>query len=201
MTEYHPLTPFLPGNARLLMLGSFPPARKRWCMDFFYPNYQNDMWRIMGQVFFHDKDHFVDTERRTFRKTAIIEWLNATGIALYDTASAVIRTKNTASDKDLVVVERTDIDALLRALPDCQAVVVTGQKAADVLAEHYGIAQPKVGAWVPLSFEGRSLRHYRMPSSSRAYPMRLEQKAAYYERMFDDLLTPFGGMENGQVLQ
>jgi len=36
--ERHPLRPFLPPNARLLMLGSFPPPRKRWCMDFFYPN-------------------------------------------------------------------------------------------------------------------------------------------------------------------
>jgi len=36
--ERHPLEPFLPGNARLLMLGSFPPPRKRWSMEFFYPN-------------------------------------------------------------------------------------------------------------------------------------------------------------------
>mgnify|MGYP004713234713 CR=1 FL=1 len=26
--EQHPLEPFLPGNARLLMLGSFPSAKK-----------------------------------------------------------------------------------------------------------------------------------------------------------------------------
>lgn len=188
MTEQHPLKPFLPANARVLMLGSFPPARKRWCMDFFYPNYQNDMWRIMGEVFFRDKDHFVDVGQRTFRKTAIVEWLNTVGIALFDTATAVIRSKNTASDKDLVVVEPTDVDALLRALPACQAVVVTGQKAADVLTAHYGIAQPKVGGWTALPFEGRTLRLYRMPSSSRAYPMRLEQKAAIYARMFGELM-------------
>ena len=49
--EVHPLQPFLPEKARLLMLGSFPPQRKRWSMDFFYPNIQNDMWRIFGLVF------------------------------------------------------------------------------------------------------------------------------------------------------
>ena len=32
--EHHPLQPFLPDNARLLMLGSFPPTKERWCMDF-----------------------------------------------------------------------------------------------------------------------------------------------------------------------
>ena len=54
--EEHPLEPFLPANAVLLMLGSFPPQKKRWSMDFFYPNLQNDMWRIVGLIFFQDKE-------------------------------------------------------------------------------------------------------------------------------------------------
>ena len=49
-SELHPLEPFLPANARVLMLGSFPPKRIRWSMDFFYPNLQNDMWRIVGYL-------------------------------------------------------------------------------------------------------------------------------------------------------
>ena len=63
--ERHPLQPFLPQNAQILMLGSFPPPKERWCMDFFYPNPQNDMWRIMGLVFFGDKEHFVEQRAKT----------------------------------------------------------------------------------------------------------------------------------------
>ena len=37
-TESHPLEPFLPSNGRTLFLGSFPPPRARWSMDFFYIN-------------------------------------------------------------------------------------------------------------------------------------------------------------------
>ena len=48
--EWHPLRPFLPKNGRVLFLGSFPPQRKRWCMDFYYPNFINDHWRIEGEV-------------------------------------------------------------------------------------------------------------------------------------------------------
>ncbi|MBQ5620873.1 MAG: uracil-DNA glycosylase family protein, partial [Alistipes sp.] len=63
--EKHPLQPFLPDGARLLMLGSFPPKRERWSMDFFYPNWINDMWRIVGLLFFEDKNHFVfESEKR-----------------------------------------------------------------------------------------------------------------------------------------
>lgn len=51
MTEKHPLQPFLPQNSKALFLGSFPPSRERWSMDFYYPNFQNDMWRIFGLVF------------------------------------------------------------------------------------------------------------------------------------------------------
>lgn len=69
--EHHPLEPFLPENAVLLMLGSFPPQKKRWSMDFFYPNLQNDMWRIFGFIFFDDKDYFLSPEK-IFDKERII---------------------------------------------------------------------------------------------------------------------------------
>ena len=187
IVEQHPLKPFTPQHARLLMLGSFPPARNRWSMDFFYPNFQNDMWRIYGLCFFDDKDYFVDVERKAFRKEQLVEFLTEKGVALYDTASAVIRTKGTAADKDLEVVTPTDLDALLRRMPECQAVVVTGQKAADVFTSHFQIVQPKVGAYTEFLFDGHPLRFYRMPSSSRAYPMKLERKAESYLQMFRDL--------------
>lgn len=181
--ESHPLQPFIPEGARLLMLGSFPPARHRWSMDFFYPNFQNDMWRIFGLVFFGDKDHFVDNEARTFHREEIIELLNREGIALYDTATKVIRTQNTASDKDLEVVTPTDLDSLLKRMPMLEGVVTTGQKATDLFTEHFKIAQPKVGESVTFEFNGKELRLWRMPSSSRAYPMKVDRKAEIYERV------------------
>ena len=184
--EQHPLRPFLPEGARLLMLGSFPPARRRWCMDFFYPNFINDMWRIFGIVFFGDKLHFVDTGAASFRRGDIERFLTEKGIALYDTACEVRRTKNTASDKDLEIVTETDLDALLCSIPQCRAVVTTGQKATDVFTSHYGIRPPKVGQSAEFTLDGREMRLYRMPSSSRAYPMKVERKAEYYGKMFID---------------
>ena len=182
-TEKHPLQPFLPTGARLLMLGSFPPARYRWSMDFFYPNFQNDMWRIFGLVFYGDKGHFVVNEERTFRREEIIRLLCSEGIALYDTATEVIRTQNTASDKDLQVVTPTDLDTLLQRIPMLENVVTTGQKATDLFTEHFQIAQPKVGGSVTFTYNGKELRLWRMPSSSRAYPMKVERKAEEYAKV------------------
>lgn len=189
--ERHPFTPFLPEGCRLLMLGSFPPGEKRWSMRFYYPNFTNDMWRIFGLCFFGDSAHFVDTAHKTFRLDAIRRFLTARGIGMYDTATAVVRLKGTASDKDLLVVEPTDLHAMVASLSSLEAIVTTGQKATDVLCEAFGISgQPPVGGYVPFSHAGRSLRLYRMPSSSRAYPMRLEAKAACYRPMFEAVAGP-----------
>lgn len=46
-TETHPWPPFIPPHAKILIMGTFPPAPNRWSMDFYYPNCQNDFWRIM----------------------------------------------------------------------------------------------------------------------------------------------------------
>ena len=75
-TEIHPLKPFLPEGARILMLGSFPPQRIRWSMDWFYPNFQNDMWRIFGWVFFENKEYFLTQDRKSFDEVSIKDFLN-----------------------------------------------------------------------------------------------------------------------------
>lgn len=185
--EQHPLDPFVPTGARLLMLGSFPPQKKRWCVDFFYPNYGNDMWRIYGLIFKGDKDFFVDTEARKYRLEILVPFLENLGVAIYDTASAVKRLQDNASDRFLEVVTPTDLAVLFRRLPMLSAVVTTGQKATDTLCRYFDVAAPKVGDFTPFTFESRQLRLYRMPSSSRAYPMRLDRKAAFYREMFEQL--------------
>lgn len=181
--ETHPLKPFLPKGTRILMLGSFPPARKRWSMEFFYPNFSNDMWRIFGIILHGDKTYFVDQERKTFRQEHIEKTLTTLGIGIYDTATEVVRTLNTAADKDLEVVTPTDIASLLRQIPQCKNIVTTGKKAAEVLAEMFNVTLPKVGGCSDFMFEERQMRLYRMPSSSRAYPLKVEKKAEFYEKM------------------
>ena len=186
--EEHPLEPFLPAEARLLMLGSFPPQKKRWSMDFFYPNLQNDMWRIFGLLFFQDKEHFLIPGKKAFDKERLVTFLTEKGIALYDTATSVRRLKDNASDKFLEVVEPTDIRLLLKQLPQCQAIVTTGQKATDIIRSQIEDAEePKVGESIPFMFEDRHLRLYRMPSSSRAYPLSIEKKASVYRLMLNEL--------------
>ena len=181
--ERHPLQPFLSPNARLLMLGSFPPPRKRWCMDFFYPNRTNQMWEIFGLVFLGDSQRLVDAPNKTFRLEEIKALLEKKGVAIYDTASSVRRLSGNASDKDLQIVDKTDIAALLAQIPRCHDIVCTGQKSFSVLTEEYGVPIPAMGTHNEFMLADRQMRLWRMPSSSRAYPMKLEEKTTYYRKM------------------
>ena len=187
--EKHPLEPFLPEGARILVLGSFPPARRRWSMEFFYPNWINDMWRIWGLIFHDDKEYFVAEEGgkkvRRFDRERCAGFATEKGIAMYDTACEIRRLKDNASDKFLEVTKATDIADLLSKIPECQAIVTTGQKATDVIVETFGCSEPSVGGYSEVNIAGRNMRLWRMPSSSRAYPLPLEKKAEFYRIMFE----------------
>lgn len=186
--EHHPLRPFLPPNARLLMLGSFPPPIRRWSMNFFYPNLQNDMWRIFGHLYFNRTDYFIDPQTHCFNQPLLESFLQDKGIALYDTASAVRRLKENASDKYLEIAIPTDIVELLSQIPDCKAIATTGQKATEAACQQFQVDQPPIGSSVAFSLPTRRrLLLYRMPSSSRAYPLSLEKKAAHYATMLREL--------------
>ena len=99
--ERHPFEPFLPEGAVVLFLGSFPPQPKRWSMEFYYPNWLNDFWRVCGIVFFKDRDHFVVPGEKRFDVERVKAFCTEKGMALFDTATAVRRLQDNASDKFL----------------------------------------------------------------------------------------------------
>ena len=74
--------------------------------------------------------------------------------------------------------------------------VTTGGKASETLqrtlsdAAGMEVEQPEIGGFTTLVAYGRTLQWWRMPSTSRAYPLKLEKKAEYYARLFPQ--SPYG---------
>ncbi len=181
--EKHPFEPFLPEGAKVLVLGTFPPGEHRWSMNFYYPNPINDFWRICGLLFLNDKNALYDAERKTFREQECRKLATDHHIALNDTAREIRRLKGNASDKYLEILKPVPLQELLDKIPDCHTIATTGEKAADVIAGLTGTTIPKIGEMVE---SDSGLRIWRMPSTSRAYPMKMELKAEYYARLFRD---------------
>ena len=182
--ERHPWEPYVPDGARILIMGTFPPQPKRWSMDFYYPNRTNDFWPMMGLIFMGNRRALLAPDGKAYDLEAIKRLLTERRIALHDTGRAVRRLQGNASDKYLEVVEPVDLAALLASLPDCRDLATTGEKAATVLAGLTDSLPPRMGEYIHATYLGRPLRIWRMPSSSRAYPLALDKKAAYYATLF-----------------
>lgn len=182
--EHHPFEPFLPPSARILFLGSFPPQPHRWSMPFYYPNWINDFWRIMGLIHFNNKDHFCIVREKRFDEPAIRHFCTESGLAFYDTATDVRRLKDNASDAFLDVITPTDIAALLQKIPHCATLVTTGQKATEVVAQAFSCQIPAVGHQIEIKIGNRPISFWRMPSTSRAYPLSINKKADAYRLLF-----------------
>ena len=140
--ERHPWPPYIPDGARYLFLGTFPPKPICWSMEFFYPNKTNDFWKIMGLLFMNDREALWDSASGRYDLAAIKSLLDHEGIALWDTAMAVRRLKDNASE-----------------------VPPIGQPLACRVGTH-------------------AITLWRMPSTSRAYPLALEKKAEAYRVLF-----------------
>ncbi|MDE6485273.1 MAG: uracil-DNA glycosylase family protein [Duncaniella sp.] len=179
--EVHPWPPFYNRDSRILIMGTFPPQPKRWSMNFYYPNPTNDFWPMMALIFFGDRNALNVKGSKQFDLDAIKELLTTHGIAMNDTGHKIRRLKGNASDKYLEIIEPVDLEGLLNLMPDCHTIATTGEKAAGVVARLTDTEIPKMGDFVTSS---TGLDIWRMPSTSRAYPLKLEKKAEYYAEMF-----------------
>jgi G:T/U-mismatch repair DNA glycosylase len=138
----------------------------------------------MGLLLLGDKQALYDVATKKYDLDGIKALTIKHGIALSDTAVKIRRLAGNASDKFLEIVEPRQIAALLSELPCCTDVVTTGEKASSVAAEQANTLLPAMGEFVEWKLNGdRSIRLWRMPSTSRAYPLKLEKKAEFYAKV------------------
>ncbi|WP_201565184.1 DNA glycosylase [Psychrobacter sp. CMS30] len=197
--ETHPFGPVLPPDATVMMMGTFPPTADKWAMRFHYPNFYNDMWRIYGSVFFDDVNYFRVGDEKRFDPERIRAFMFERGIASCPTVSQAIRETGNASDKNLTVVTAVDLDIILPQVPKVETLFTTGGKATEVLlnllAEPPAKSKyPKTNQSMDYPYEWQSennkkadvnnLTLYRLPSTSRAYPLALDKKVAAYKDFF-----------------
>ena len=197
--ETHPFGPVLPPDATVMMMGTFPPTADKWAMRFHYPNFYNDMWRIYGSVFFDDVNYFRVGDEKRFDPERIRAFMFERGIASCPTVSQAIRETGNASDKNLTVVTPVDLDNILPQVPKVETLFTTGGKATEVLlnllAEPPAKSKyPKTNQSMDYPYQWQSnqsqkvdvndLTLYRLPSTSRAYPLALDKKIAAYKDFF-----------------
>ncbi len=201
--ETHPFEPVLPTHATVIMMGTFPPTSDKWAMSFHYPNFYNDMWRIYGKVFFDDVNYFRVGDEKRFDPERIRAFMFERGIASCPTVKQAIRETGNASDKNLTVVTPVNLDEILSQVPNVEALFTTGGKATEVLLNLLPnppakSKYPKTNQSIDYPYqwhnrdkiednEVNELTLYRLPSTSRAYPLALDKKVAAYRSFFKNI--------------
>ncbi|KAG5496091.1 hypothetical protein JKF63_02389 [Porcisia hertigi] len=233
--EEHPTGSAVHADSRVLFCGSFPPVKRS--IRFFYPNPNNDMWKVLGLVFYDDADAFYSpvectssalslphphpsfksprsgTATRALDEARILRFAGSQPIGFFDTCRRVRRHLGNSADSNVEVLERTDVvgDVLLHA-PQCAGIITTGTLALTMLLHSlaaHGTFRTSTGVPVEVLFKTRQGKYkynippiggrlewlpseacafrnalwiHRGPSTSRALPLKLEDKTMHYRR-------------------
>ncbi len=119
--ESHPWNWFAPTHSKTLIVGTFPPTKRNWKYDFFYPNTSNLFWRMMARIAGSELMHFSGEEAINERRN-ILEKL---GVAITDMGSKVLRSDNSSLDENLAIVEYMDIFRILDENPGISKIMCT----------------------------------------------------------------------------
>lgn len=126
--ETHPWEPFIPKNINKLILGTFPTAEiNRGAYDFFYPNPNNDFWRLIFEVAGKKLDDYKKDEPIVIRKQ-ILEDLK---LGIGDIGKKILRQKESSKDDNLFPIEFTDIFSIIAAHLTIKKIIITSSSGGN----------------------------------------------------------------------
>lgn len=127
-TETHPWQPYIPKNADRLILGTFPTVEgNRGAYEFFYPNPNNDFWRVLFDVAGKKLDDYKQNDPLEIRKQ-LLESLN---LAISDIGKKILRQKDNSKDDNLFPIEYADIFSLLEIHHTIKKIILTSSSGGN----------------------------------------------------------------------
>ena len=120
-TEQHPWNWYGRTDSDTLIVGTFPPTKRNWSFDFFYPNKRNSFWKIIasitGKVLEHESGEAAVAERK-----ALLDELKLT---ITDMGRTIARMDNNSLDENLHPIEYMDILQILEERPLIRKIIFT----------------------------------------------------------------------------
>jgi len=119
--EIHPWNWFGPSDSKVLLVGTFPSARRNWSYDFFYPNKVNLFWKILADISGMPLQHFSGDDAVSERKAI----LGSLKITLTDMGAKIARIDDSSLDEKLVPLRYMDIFRILDERPLINKILFT----------------------------------------------------------------------------
>ncbi|MDW8848916.1 hypothetical protein SD960_02335 [Flavobacterium sp. MMLR14_040] len=187
--ETHPWQPFIPKKADKLLLGTFPThPRNRKTYEFFYPNPNNDFWKIIFEIAGLNIENSQKKDPVRLRKKVLTQL----GLGIADICHMIYRQKTSSNDNALFPIEFTDIFLLLENHPIITTIVVTSSsKNSSTLAwlhqycslngNPFIIPTGKLPKTATLHFNNKIINIEIIPSTSRQSRIKGDERLEMYK--------------------
>ena len=119
--EIHPWNWYCPVGAKTVVIGTFPPTRRNWSFDFFYPNKNNYFWKLIARIAGRPLVYFSGEEAVDERK----ELLNHLKLGVSDMGQTIRRKTDSSLDQNLEIVAYMDIFKMLQENPSIRKLIFT----------------------------------------------------------------------------
>lgn len=119
--ETLPWKEYIPYEAKMLILGTFPTEKSNRAFEFFYPNKANRFWPTLARVAGMPLTEF-GGEPAVAQRKLILDKLQA-GIS--DTGYKILRQKESSLDDSLFPVEFTDVFKILKEHSTIISIILT----------------------------------------------------------------------------
>jgi len=189
--EIHPWKWYVPAGAETVVIGTFPPTRRNWSFDFFYPNKNNYFWKIIARIAGRPL-LYISGEKAVNERKELLKYLK---LGVSDMGQIIRRKTDSSLDQNLEIVAYMDIFKLLQENPSVQKLIFTsssGKSSAigwfkDYLALHqipFKIPQGKRPLRRSVIINGKSFEIVLLYSTSQRAGVAVS---------FDDLTGLFAG--------
>ncbi|MGZ3920160.1 MAG: hypothetical protein ACXVNM_05760 [Bacteroidia bacterium] len=181
--EIHPPWEYEVPGMKVLILGNFPPHQKRWDYEFFYPNKQNNFWKVLAAIngvnLKETKGPAAVEERKKIMKNL--------KIGVYNLAKVISRKNSSARDTDIEILEYMDIFSVIKKHRQLKKIILAGFAAKNSTArtflhllEKKGVkhdlpSEIKAGTSFNIYMEQRVINCVILNSTSTAFPIKLEK--------------------------
>jgi hypoxanthine-DNA glycosylase len=169
--ENHSFGNYIPENAEILFIGTFPTHSRNRDFEFFYPNSNNIFWKIISQLLNHDFQYRLGDDAVNERK----QIASKNRLAFTDMLAKAIREKDNSGDEQLIKIELTNVLAILKSCPTIHRIILTSRsgninalklfqehltKEANIVKGVFEYQQRKIKVFVPYSPSPRVERQY-----------------------------------------
>lgn len=158
--ELHPWNWFAPENSKVLIVGTFPPTRRNWSFDFFYPNKANFFWKVLAHIAGTEL-HYQTGELAVEERKNLLRKLQ---VAVTDMGQHILRNANSSLDENLSIVEYMNIFQILDENPGIRKIIFTSSSGKENAVR-----------WFNQFLAGHEISH-RFPTGKRPIKSSFEYK-------------------------